>query len=284
VQVLRRSRFESLGVIEPVGAVEEQSMSTRTYIVTGAASGIGAATARLLRERGDRVIACDLHDADVIGDLATVDGRAAVVDGVARLCGEKLDGIVANAGGGPPDTMLSLNFFGAVATLESLRPWLVSSAAPRAIAVSSISSLGPTDPALVDVCLTMDEPAAIATSRDSIAAGKDPLALYGSAKHALNRWCRRRAAEADWAGAGIALNVIAPGIIDTAAAAYILSTPAIFEELGRRVPLRGAYPGRPEQLAALVAWCVSPANCLMTGQVLFADGGFECQARGETVW
>jgi NAD(P)-dependent dehydrogenase (short-subunit alcohol dehydrogenase family) len=43
----------------------------RTYVVTGAASRIGAAVAKYLRERGARVIACDLQDADVIGDLAT---------------------------------------------------------------------------------------------------------------------------------------------------------------------------------------------------------------------
>jgi NAD(P)-dependent dehydrogenase (short-subunit alcohol dehydrogenase family) len=50
------------------------------------------------------------------------------------------------------------------------------------------------------------------------------------------------------------------------------------------VPLRGAYPGKPEQLAAIAAWCVSAENALMTGQILFVDGGFECLARGERSW
>jgi NAD(P)-dependent dehydrogenase (short-subunit alcohol dehydrogenase family) len=48
--------------------------------------------------------------------------------------------------------------------------------------------------------------------------------------------------------------------------------------------MRGAYPARPEQVAALIARCVSPENALMTGQVLFADGGLECLARGEKSW
>lgn len=88
----------------------------RTYVVTGAASGIGAATARYCRGRGGRVIACDLHGADVVADLTTVEARAALVDGVTRLSEGRIDAIVANAGGGPPETSLSLNFFGAVAT------------------------------------------------------------------------------------------------------------------------------------------------------------------------
>ena len=99
----------------------------RTYVVTGAASGIGESTARYLRERGARVIASDLHDADVIANLATIEGRAALVEGVTRLSGGRIDAIIANAGGGPAETMLSLNFFGTVATLEGLRPLLNAS-------------------------------------------------------------------------------------------------------------------------------------------------------------
>jgi NAD(P)-dependent dehydrogenase (short-subunit alcohol dehydrogenase family) len=253
----------------------------RTYVVTGAASGIGAATARYLRERGGRVIACDLHNADAIADLTTIEGRAELVAGVTRLSDGKIDAIVANAGGGPAETMLSLNFFGAVATLEGLRPLLKASPAPRAVMVSSIASMSPADPRIVEACLKMDETAAIVAGRDAIAAGKGPLDLYGNAKYALNCWCRRVASKSDWAGAGIPLNVIAPGFIDTPAAAYILSDPERSAQAGRMVPLRGAYPARPEQMAAILAWCVSPENSLMTGQVLFVDGGGECSLRGE---
>jgi NAD(P)-dependent dehydrogenase (short-subunit alcohol dehydrogenase family) len=270
--------------LEPVVTQLSSSHTGRTYAVTGAGSGIGAATARHLRQRGGRVIGCDLRDADLVADLSAAEGRAALVDGVARLADGRIDGIVVNAGGGPLQTMLALNFFGALATLEGLRPLLLDSAAPRAVVVSSISSLGPTDPDVIEACLTGDEAVAVAAGDRAIAGGKAALDLYGSAKHALTRWCRRAAAGPQWAGAGIPLNVVAPGIIDTPAAAYILSDPDLRTQMGAMTPLRGAYPGPPEAMAALLAWCVSAENSLMTGQVLFADAGFDCQVRGEKSW
>ena len=263
---------------------ETRAHEGRTYAVTGAASGIGAATAAWLRAAGARVIACDLADGEVAADLATAEGRLSLAEGVARLCGGRLDGVVANAGGGPAETMVALNFFGAVATLEGLRPLLAESAAPRAAVISSVSSLGPVETSLVEACLSLDEAEAIAVGARVLAAGKTGLELYGSAKQALNRWSRRAAVSADWAGAAIPLNVIAPGVVDTPAAAWVLSSAEGRAEMARRTPLPTARPARPDQLAALIAWCVGAENSLMTGQVLFADGGLECQARGESAW
>jgi NAD(P)-dependent dehydrogenase (short-subunit alcohol dehydrogenase family) len=199
----------------------------RTYVVTGAASGIGAATKRYVEERGGRVITCDLREADVIADLTTVVGRAALIEGVTRLAEGHVDAIVANAGGGPPETSPSLNFFGAVATLEALRPLLNTSPAPRAVAVSSVAALPPPIPTLVEACLKMDEAAATAAALDRIAAVKHMpvganappldveagLSVYGSVKRALQLWCRRAAPTSAWAGAAIPLNVIALGFL-----------------------------------------------------------------------
>jgi len=258
----------------------------RTTVVTGAASGIGAATVRYLRERGGNVITSDLHHADVIANLATGEGRSTLIEGVSRLSGGSIDAIVANAGGGPPETSIQLNFFGAVASLEGLRPLLANSPAPRAVAVSSVASLRPANPSIVKACLRMDEPAALDAARSLAAsstpdASQIPLELYCSAKYALQRWCRRQAAKAEWAGAGIALNVVALGFYDTPAAAYVLSEPNARAAAGRMVPLRGAFPGRADEAAAILAWCVSGENSQMTGQILFADGGLECLARTE---
>ena len=173
-----------------------------------------------------RVIACDLHDADVIANLATTEGRAALVDGVTRLSGGRIDAIVANAGGGPAETMLALNFFGAVATLEGLRPLLNASPAPRAVMVSSIASLSPADPRIVEACLNMDEPAAIAAGVNAIAAGKGTLGSVRQRQACVESLVPNgRGQSRNGPAPDIPLNVVAPGFIDTPAAAYIFSDP-----------------------------------------------------------
>ena len=260
----------------------------RTIVVTGAASGIGAATVNYLRERGDRVVTCDLRDADVIADLATAEGRAALVDGVARQSGGTLDAVIANAGGGPLETEMQLNFFGTVATLAGLHPLLLRSAEPRAVAVSSIGSLFATRTDLVEACLAGDEATALAIAQAVIdeaskaGVGRTQIreGLYGNAKLALNQWCRSMASSPEWAGAGILLNVVALGFYDTPAAAFILNDTERRTSLEHLVPLKGAFPGRPRDAAALLSWLTSAENTQLTGQVMFADGGFECRQRG----
>jgi NAD(P)-dependent dehydrogenase (short-subunit alcohol dehydrogenase family) len=210
------------------------------------------------------------------------------VKGVTERSGGVIDGVVANAGGGPVETTVQLNYFGAVATLEGLRPLLQRSDAPRAVAVSSIGSLFAVRTDLVDACLAGDESAAVAIGRDVAAeaarAGADKArvteTVYGNAKLALNRWCRSAAPSPHWAGSGILLNVVALGVYDTPAAAFILNDPERRRMIEGHTPLRDAFPGRPEDAAALLAWLTSTDNTQLTGQVLFADGGFEATVRG----
>jgi len=99
--------------------------SARTYVVSGAASGIGAATTTLLREQGHRVVTVDLRDADVTADLSTAEGRESAVAGVRALA-DVVHGVVPAAGiggftGTDPALVVSVNYFGAVALVEGLR-------------------------------------------------------------------------------------------------------------------------------------------------------------------
>ncbi|MDP3894063.1 MAG: reductase, partial [Nocardioides sp.] len=98
--------------------------AARTYVVSGAASGIGAATASHLRDGGHRVITVDLHDADVCADLSSAAGRAEAVAGVQDLT-RVVHGVVPCAGvagltGVDPQLVVSVNYFGAVALVTGL--------------------------------------------------------------------------------------------------------------------------------------------------------------------
>jgi len=80
-----------------------------TIVVTGAASGIGAATVERLARAGHTIVTVDLHDADVEVNLGVPAERARAADAVAARCDGRLDGLVTCAGiGGLPDRAGSL--------------------------------------------------------------------------------------------------------------------------------------------------------------------------------
>lgn len=253
----------------------------RTYVVTGSASGIGAATVTMLRERGAKIIGCDLSDADIEADLSTPEGRQALIGRVVEY--GPIDAVLAVAGGGKTG-LLETNYFGAVSTLEGLRPLLAQSAAPRAVVVSSTSSLAPADERVVQACLDGDEAAAV-TYVDADPSIGGAAGAYGIAKRALNRWVRRVAPTPLWAGTGIALNAVAPGVVDTPAAAWILASEDTRTAMETAAPQPfGGFPGRPEWVGELICWLAGADNRFVTGQVIFADGGAETSLIGDLHW
>ena len=254
-------------------------MSERTYVVTGSASGIGQATTKRLVDAGHPVIGVDLHDADVVADLSTTAGRRALVDGVQAATGGRVDAIIAGAGisSGDPVTV-SINYFGAVATLEGLRPFLTESEHPRAVTISSVALLQSLDDDIVDACLRDDEPAAVAA-----AEGKGVF-VYPSTKRALARWVRRTAPTDAWAGAGIPLNAVAPGVVATPMTAPLLDDPTWREIVNDAVPMPLGGHAQPEEVAALLDWLTSTDNTKVTGQVVFLDGGADTVLRPDDVW
>jgi NAD(P)-dependent dehydrogenase (short-subunit alcohol dehydrogenase family) len=252
----------------------------RTVVVTGSASGIGAAVCAQLRAAGDRVIGVDVRDADVIADLSTPDGRARAVALAGEKSGGTLDGLVACAGLGPQvaahDRIVAVNYFGAVATLAGLRPLLAKGRAPAAVAISSNSSriVPEGDSGLVGACLDGDEEAA-----RRIAGPVDGSTVYANTKLALARWVRRNAVGAEWAGAGIRLNAVAPGAVQTPLLQEGLDDPQFGPAIrGFPIPL-GAGFGRPEQIANAVVFLLGEQASFCCGTILYADGGSDALVR-----
>lgn len=257
----------------------------RTYVVTGSASGIGKETAELLVERGEKVIGVDLRDADITVDLTAPDGRDRLVTEVTQLSGGTVDGVLAVAGLAiPAPATVGVNYFGMVATLEGLRPLLAHSDAPRAVGVSSMASLQPSDERLIELELAGDEQAALARAAELAAAPDTANLIYSSTKVGFSRWIRRNAATAEWAGAGIPLNAVAPGVILTPMVAPLLETAEGRAMIEQAVPMPLNGFAEPIVVARLLAWLAGPENTHLCGQVVFVDGGSDVVIRGDSVW
>ena len=261
---------------------EGQNETVRTVAVSGSASGIGAAIRARLEADGSRVIGIDLHDADVIADLAAPAGRSRALAAIRAACAGRLDGHVACAGVGPhvepSATIASVNYFGAQGLLAGLREALALGAAPAAVAVGSNSASMPgVDSPIVAACLAADEDEARRLALEI--AGHQ---VYAGSKLALLRWVRRNAPTPAWAGAGVRLNAVAPGPVRTplldGGLAHTLYGDAI-----RNFPVPLGGFGAPEQIAAAVAFLLGPQSAFCSGSVLFVDGGTDALVRPDAL-
>ncbi len=257
----------------------------RTYVVTGSASGIGASTAAILRERGERVIGIDLKGAEIEADLSTPEGRA---DAAARTIelAPTIDGVIACAGiSAPIPKTISVNYFGVTELLTALLPALAKSDAPRAAVVSSMASLQPNSAEMVDAALAGDEPKALEIAAGLAAQGPQTgYLVYPSSKRALSRWVRRESISPAWAGAGIPLNAVAPGTVLTPMTADLLATPEGAAMVDAAVPMPLNSHQSPESIAYLLIWLTSVENTHLAGQVIYDDGGADATLRGDDIW
>ena len=252
----------------------------KPIVVTGAAAGMGAATAQILRERGHAVIGVDVDHCDLVADLSTDSGREDMRKGVERLAPGGISGIIACAGvqaNRDPRLVVSVNYFGAVATCTLLKPLLDLNARPRVVLVASNAVLQQEDPAIYNACLANNETAARA------AADENPLAAYISSKKALVQWMRFEAVKPEWAGLSIALNTVCPGITLTRMSTGLLET-----EKGRMLLKKLSPTPRPEyadprELGEIMAFLATMEGSFLMGQVIYVDGGAEALTRPNLV-
>ncbi len=252
----------------------------RTIVVTGSASGLGAAHRTRLLADGQRVIGVDVRDADVTADLGTAEGRRSAVREVGRLSDGVVDGVATWAGLGgltdrPGSPLVSVNYFGTVSLLEGLRPMLAEGDRPAALAVSSNSTTCqpgvPMD--VVDACLGGDEAVA---RRAADEAGS--MATYPATKTAIAWWVRRHAPTAEWAGSGIVLNVIAPGPVETPLL-QATRDDAVIGPFVDDFPIPMGRPATPEAVTAVAQFLLGPDARYLCGSVIIADGGTDALLR-----
>ena len=222
-------------------------------LVAGAGGGIGGACAEAVRAYGGRVHGVDVGSADI---TLPKGAEAAVRDARAALGG--LDGVVHAVGmsgrrlGDGPITECTDDAWAEVHRVNHESVFRLLRAAIPALALGgSIVVVG----------------SALATSLD-----RDfRTVAYASAKGALIPLVRSAAFDA--APAGVRVNLVSAGLVDTSMARRALASPEIEARMGELMPL-GGTPASPEEVAGVVLWLLTDAARRTTGAVIPADGGW----------
>jgi NAD(P)-dependent dehydrogenase (short-subunit alcohol dehydrogenase family) len=241
----------------------------RSAVVTGAAKGIGRATAEIFAREGARLVITDIDDSGleelrgelassgaeveaVVGDVSVVeDARRMIRASVERYGG--LDILVANAGVIPLNNIVE-------ATPED---W------DRVMAVDG-RGMFLTCKYAVEAMLEREESGGSIVCLSSISglAGQADQSTYGPAKFVASGITKHLAVE--WADRGIRVNAVAPGTIRTEAVA---SLPESYV-----APMRDAHPigrlGEPAEVASAILFLASDEASFITGTILPVDGGY----------
>lgn len=248
-------------------------------LVTGAASGMGAATARLLAGEGHRVLGIDvdgdglerLRSAGEVHETAVVDlsDRAAIEDSVGAL---ELDALVNVAGLGPDSANARLIW--AVNLLAPL--WIANAVRVRPggsiVNVASITG----ELAAGRFADLLDDPLRDGFLDEAVAAAGEPVDAYTHSKWGLLRETERMAVRR---APDVRVNAVSPGVIETP-----MGTRSMKFDWTRKAADRipAGRLGRAEEVARAVRYLVSDDASYVTGSRLVVDGGYVALQRTRT--
>jgi NAD(P)-dependent dehydrogenase (short-subunit alcohol dehydrogenase family) len=245
----------------------------RVAIVTGAARGIGEATARALARDGHTIALADINVADARRTAAELAGEghaAFAVDVVDETSVEGLfDAVEAQLG---PVAVLACVAGGPFLT-PGRRPSFVETSAENWIRTEALNARGPFLCIRAMLTRRMKKPVAAGrivtiSSMSGIAPENPTGPAYSAAKAAVIQLTRYAAFEA--APLGITVNTVAPGLTDTPAVRGELTADQL-EAARRTIPL--GRLGKPDDIAETIAFLASARAGYITGAVIEANGG-----------
>jgi NAD(P)-dependent dehydrogenase (short-subunit alcohol dehydrogenase family) len=252
-----------------------------TDVVIGAASGMGAAVASQMGGGGRRLVLADIDVAGAERVAATLGPDVEVIgcdlgapDDIASLAGAVGDlGVLVMTAGlsptmAPGRRIHEVDLIGPTHLVQALAPTL----GPASVGVLFASMAAHLVPPAAEVDAVLDDPLAAGYFDALAGLGFDvdePGLAYALAKRGLQRLVQREARR--WGSHGARLVSVSPGIVDTpmgrAEAEHEPLMAAMVEgsALGRML--------RPEELAAVVGFLISPAASALTGTDVLVDGG-----------
>jgi NAD(P)-dependent dehydrogenase (short-subunit alcohol dehydrogenase family) len=231
------------------------SLAGRRALVTGGLSGIGAATAILLAERGASVVTLDRDGGDIAADVRDEAAVEGAVQEAARLLGGPPDLVVASAGIYRIEPLLSL----------SARDWddVLETNLRGVFLTGRVAARALVDAATPGTIVNLASMAAL------VADASEPTAHYNASKAGVVALTRQMAVEL--APHGIRVNCVCPGVIDTPMLRLMDDPEAGERYLRESVPL--GRLGAADEIARVIAFLSSGESSYITGAALPIDGG-----------